>query len=117
MSVVHPAYTSIIGRYKYKNYFGVSAHTAASLVIARRANKLKDRVPNHICGVLHRGDANEFEKIRLTRHQWSHWSYVNKNFVKCLGLLNKLDSSCSVESSGSSATSVNNLTARFNPNK
>ena len=35
---VNPAYTSIIGKYKYSKFYGISVHNAAALVIARRGN-------------------------------------------------------------------------------
>ena len=111
---VHPAYTSIIGKYKYKKFYGISVHNSAALVIARRANKYIDKVPNQICRVLHSGDASEFEKIHKTRHHWAHWSFVNKNLENCLM---KINSSAIGLSSDERECSVNNHKPRFNPNR
>ena len=45
---VHPAYTSIIGKYKYATDYGLSFHQAAALVIARRGLGFRERIPKKI---------------------------------------------------------------------
>ncbi|MHB8240336.1 MAG: IS200/IS605 family accessory protein TnpB-related protein [Vulcanimicrobiaceae bacterium] len=40
---VNPAYSSKIGRQKYARRYGLSVHLAAALVLARRAQKFRDR--------------------------------------------------------------------------
>jgi len=45
---VHPAYTSIIGKYKYATSYGLSFHQAAALVIARRGLGFRERIPKKI---------------------------------------------------------------------
>jgi len=45
---VHPAYTSIIGKYKYATSLGLSFHQAAALVIARRGLGFRERIPKKI---------------------------------------------------------------------
>jgi len=42
---VEPAYTSVIGRIKYAGPRGLSVHAAAAGVIARRGQKLSERIP------------------------------------------------------------------------
>jgi IS605 OrfB family transposase len=42
---VAPAYTSVAGRLKYASRLGVSVHQAAALVIGRRGQQRKERVP------------------------------------------------------------------------
>ena len=42
---INPAYTSMLGRLKYKKRYGLSVHEAASLVIARRGQGYKERLP------------------------------------------------------------------------
>ena len=117
IKAINPAFTSIIGKYKYKNFFGISIHNAAALVIARRASDFKDKVPNQIYDILHRGEAHEFEEIRRYRYHWAHWSFINKNLEKCLKKFN----SYIIGYSGSLSTGkfnyiMNNLSSRFNPN-
>ncbi|HDX9580797.1 TPA: IS200/IS605 family accessory protein TnpB-related protein, partial [Bacillus pseudomycoides] len=42
---VNPAYTSVIGRFKYSKPLGISVHEAAAYVIARRGIGFEDKVP------------------------------------------------------------------------
>ncbi len=42
---VHPAYTSIIGKYKYSRLYNLSTHVLASYVIARKGLKFKEDLP------------------------------------------------------------------------
>ncbi len=49
---VNPAYSSIIGRYKYADGYGLSTHEAAALVIARRGQGREERLPKKIVAKL-----------------------------------------------------------------
>ncbi len=64
---VHPAYTSVIGRYKFADRYGLSWHQAAALVIGRRGMRLSER-PNR-----HMGDHVAFPLPARTRgkHVWA----------------------------------------------
>ena len=42
---VHPAYTSLIGKYKYSRLYNLSAHVLASYVIARKGLGFKEKLP------------------------------------------------------------------------
>jgi hypothetical protein len=44
--LVVPQYSSIIGKYKYGQQFGISVHLAAALVLGRRALQLKEQLPS-----------------------------------------------------------------------
>lgn len=69
---INPAYTSVIGCYKFSQRYGLSGHHAAALVIARRALRLSE-CPN-------RRDHNaRFLPVRnRSRHVWSYWNRVAK---------------------------------------
>lgn len=108
LKIVNPAYTSIIGRYKYSKMYGLSVHTSAALVIARRAMYYKERIPIQMTCVLQRGEADKWATIYKHRHHWAHWAYLHKNLVTSLKRFNSVDGN---------AVSVNNLTVRFNPVK
>jgi hypothetical protein len=45
---VNPAYSSIIGKFKYAETYGLSTHEAAAFVLARRGQKRDERLPGHI---------------------------------------------------------------------
>lgn len=80
---VNPAYTSIIGKFKYKKKFGVTTHIAAAYTIARRGMNCKERIPSKIDYILQRGDSVWTNHTRY-KHYWNKWNYVNKNYEKCL---------------------------------
>ncbi|MHA1106287.1 MAG: hypothetical protein ACTSPN_11325 [Promethearchaeota archaeon] len=42
---VHPAYTSLIGKYKYSRLYNLSPHMLASHIIARKSLKFKENLP------------------------------------------------------------------------
>lgn len=42
---VHPAYTSLIGKYNYSRLYNLSTHVLASYVIARKGLKFKEEIP------------------------------------------------------------------------
>jgi IS605 OrfB family transposase len=45
---VNPAYTSVIGRFKYAKRYGLSVHEAASFVIGRRGLDFDEKVPKEL---------------------------------------------------------------------
>ena len=47
---INPAYTSILGKIKYQRCYGLNAHQAAALVIARRGLGLNEKLYAHING-------------------------------------------------------------------
>jgi len=49
---VPASFTSLIGYFKYADTYGLSAHQAAALVIARRAMGFAEKVPQEILKVL-----------------------------------------------------------------
>lgn len=69
---VNPAFTSIIGKYKYASQKKLSPHQAASYVIARRGLNFSEHL------------LKEHKQLLTTemRHNstWSKWSYINKHF-------------------------------------
>ncbi|XEY26442.1 IS200/IS605 family accessory protein TnpB-related protein [Candidatus Uabimicrobium helgolandensis] len=66
---VNPAFTSVIGRYKFAHFFGISTHLAASLVIARRAQNFSERFPTRTARCL---------PVDRHCHVWKPW----KAFLK-----------------------------------
>lgn len=45
---VNPAYTSVIGRFKYSKKYGLSVHEAASFVIGRRGLGFDEKIPQEL---------------------------------------------------------------------
>ena len=105
---VNPAYTSVIGRYKYAKMYGLSVHEAAAFVIGRRGLDFEEKVPKqlleqlrikvkpHLIGLL--GSMEESEKRSNTgkqrrkymgmmlrniehfkeHHSWKLWNVLHK---------------------------------------
>jgi len=68
---VNPAYSSTIGLVKFMKQYGLSSDTAAAMVLARRAMRLSERVPNH----------NAYADVKSAKHVWSAW-YTLHNKLK-----------------------------------
>jgi IS605 OrfB family transposase len=94
--IVNPAYTSIIGSFKYRKMYGISKHNAAAMVIARRGLSLKDKVGANRACVLQSGEnknvesKNSWNYTFCHKHYWSHWSYLKKNLDKCSKSIKKM---------------------------
>jgi IS605 OrfB family transposase len=69
---VLPAYTSVIGRYKFADRYGLSAHHAAALVIGRRSLGLRESLPGQLHATLPLSVRNR------GRHVWSQWAVVSR---------------------------------------
>ena len=69
---VNPAYTSVIGQYKFKDRYGLSAHNAAALVIGRRFLGFSETLPSQLHGTLSLSVRNR------DRHVWSKWAAVSR---------------------------------------
>jgi hypothetical protein len=105
---VNPAYTSVIGRFKYSKMYGLSVHEAASFVIGRRGLDFDENIPKallnqprtwvkpHLMSVL--GSMEESEKQSESgkqrrqligmllknihsfkeNHSWKLWNVIHK---------------------------------------
>lgn len=65
---VNPAYSSLIGLVKFMKQYGLSSDTAAAMVLARRAMRLSERVPNH----------RAYAGVKSAKHSWSAWHSLHK---------------------------------------
>ena len=77
---VNPAYTSVIGKTKYKEMFRVTTHEAAAFVIARRGLGFNEKVSVYKCEakrVKRKIMGTLGEKYRGKKvHSWALWSKV-----------------------------------------
>jgi IS605 OrfB family transposase len=99
---VNPAYTSVIGKYKYATLYGLSFHQAAAFVIARRGLGFRERIPKKIQRLIlslisklnsllpameakgRRQVKRLLNKLENWRniHSWSFWYTFNKSLRK-----------------------------------
>ena len=75
---VNPAFSSVIGRAKFMERYGLSVHQAASLVLARRLLGCSERIPRRrVCPV---GDgvqvAFTVPARKRVKHVWTYWGAV-----------------------------------------
>ena len=80
---VNPAYTSLIGRFKFASRYGLSIHHAAALVIARRFLKLSERPPS-ASGKIPDGKSGhvtlDLPVRNRSKHVWSFWRELGRKF-------------------------------------
>ena len=75
---VNPAYSSVIGRVKFMERYGLSVHQAAALVLARRLLGCSERVPRRRECPDGRGGHVAFSvpARKRVKHVWTHWGAV-----------------------------------------
>lgn len=92
--VVHPAYTSIIGRLKYQPQYAISVHQAAAMVIGRRAmgyetEKVPQKLVNFCIKRTRKNKQVEFRDRFNEVNNWKQWAIVKKNVT--LGLTKQIE--------------------------
>ena len=75
---VNPAFSSVIGRVKFMERYGLSVHQAAALVLARRLLGCSERVPGlRVCPVGNGGHvAFRVPARKRVKHVWTYWGAV-----------------------------------------
>lgn len=81
----NPAYSSLIGRFKFSQRYGLSTHQAAALVIGRRYLGLSERLPKSIRDYLYQmgRDKVVLEKPEEdSKHPWKRWAKLQRQIKK-----------------------------------
>lgn len=87
---VNPAFTSIIGKYKYQHQFGISVHNSAAIVIGRRALGFNERVPKKLVNFMKTDLTLKKFKDFLTSSQWSKWGKIDYYIKKAIKEIKEL---------------------------
>ena len=89
---VNPAYSSVIGRVKYMERYGLSAHQAAALVLARRLLGCREGIPRLRIVPLDRGGHVAFRVPvrKRVKHVWSYWAAVSRQLGPALAAQHRL---------------------------
>ena len=76
---VNPAFSSIIGRVKFMERYGLSVHQAAALALARRLLGCSERIPRRwVCPVGNGVHVTFFVPVRKRlKHVWTLWGAVS----------------------------------------
>ena len=75
---VNPAYSSVIGRVKFMERYGLSVHQAAALVLARRLLGYSERIPRRWEAPTGNGAHVAFRVPvrKRVKHVWTHWGAI-----------------------------------------
>ena len=89
---VNPAYSSVIGRVKFMERYGLSVHQAAALVLARRLLGCSERIPRRrVCPVgsgVH--VAFTVPARKRVKHVWAYWGAVSGQLRPALAAQHRL---------------------------
>ena len=89
---VNPAYSSVIGRVKYMERYGLSVHQAAALVLARRLLSCREGIPRLRTVPLDNGGHVTFRVPvrKRVKHVWSYWAAVSRQLGPALAAQHRL---------------------------
>ena len=75
---MNPAYSSVIGRVKFMERYGLSVHQAAALVLARRLLGCSERIPRRRVCPVGNGVQVAFTvpARKRVKHVWTYWGAV-----------------------------------------
>ena len=74
---VNPAFSSVIGRVKFMERYGLSVHQAGALVLARRLLGCSERIPRRRVAPVGNGDvAFAVPARKRVKHVWTYWGAV-----------------------------------------
>jgi IS605 OrfB family transposase len=82
LTMVNPAYSSMIGLVKYLRMYGLASDEAAALVIARRAMKLSEKIPRSLTA---------YSEVNSEKHVWSEWNQLNKRIKRSAKISRRCD--------------------------
>ena len=76
---VNPAYSSVIGRVKFMERYGLTVHQAADLVLARRLLGCSERIPRRwVCPVSNGVHVAFTVPVRKrVKHVWTYWCVIS----------------------------------------
>ena len=89
---VNPAYSSVIGRVKFMERYGLSVHQAAALVLARRSLNCSECIPRRwVCPV---GNgvhvAFTVPARKRVKHVWTYWGAISGQLRPALAAQHRL---------------------------
>ena len=83
---VNPAFSSVIGRVKFTERYGLSVHQAAALVLARRLLGCSERIPRRrVCPVGNGVQVTFTVPARKrVKHVWTYWGAISRQLGPAL---------------------------------
>ena len=89
---VNPAYSSVVGRVKFMERYGLTVHQAAALVLARRLLGCSERIPRRwVCPVGNGVQVAFTVPVRKrVKHVWTYWGAVSVQLRPALAAQHRL---------------------------
>ena len=89
---VNPAFSSVIGRVKFSERYGLSVHQAAALVLARRLLGCSERIPRLWVAPIGNGVHVAFTvpARKRVKHVWTYWGTVSGQLRPALAAHHRL---------------------------
>ncbi|MXZ25534.1 MAG: IS200/IS605 family element transposase accessory protein TnpB [Caldilineaceae bacterium SB0665_bin_21] len=89
---VNPAFSSVIGRVKFMERYGLSVHQAAALVLARRLLGCSERIPRRRVAPVGNGIQVAFTvpARKRVKHVWTYWGAVARQLGPALAAQHRL---------------------------
>ena len=89
---VNPAYSSVIGRVKFMERYGLTVHQAAALVLARRMLGCSERIPRRWVVPIGNGVQVAFTVPvrKRVKHVWTYWGAVSGQLRPALAAQHRL---------------------------
>ena len=90
---VNPAYSSVIGRVKFMERYGLSVHQAAALVLARRLLGCSERIPRRRVAPVGNGVHVAFRvpARKRVKHVWAYWGAISRQLRPALAAQYRLE--------------------------
>ena len=89
---VNPAYSSVVGRVKFMERYGLTVHQAAALVLARRLLGCSERIPHRWVAPIGNGVHIAFTVPvrKRVKHVWTYWGAVSRQLRPALAAQHRL---------------------------
>ena len=89
---VNPAFSSVIGRVKFMERYGLSVHQAAALVLARRLLGCSERIPRQRVAPVGNGVHVAFTvpARKRVKHMWTYWGAISGQLRPALAAHHRL---------------------------
>ena len=90
---VNPAYSSVMGRVKFMERYGLSVHQAAALVLARRLLGCSERIPRLRVALVGNGVHVAFTVPvrKRVKHVWAYWGAISRQLKPALAAQSRLE--------------------------
>ena len=90
---VNPAFSSVMGRIKFMERYGLSVHQAAALVLARRLLGCSERIPRQRGAPVGNGVHVAFRvpARKRVKHVWTYWGAISGQLRPALAAQSRLD--------------------------